>query len=65
MRRPHLTALDRPFIIAALRDIYRLSSEEHIRRIVDDVLFAHHIPLEETPSTNNPEDASPESSDDT
>lgn len=59
-RRPRLTALDRPFIIAALRDIYRLSSEEHIRRIVDDVFFAHHIPLEETPSANDPHDASPE-----
>jgi hypothetical protein len=42
-----VTALDRRFVIEALRDIYRLSSEPHIRRIADDVLFAHRIPTEE------------------
>jgi len=42
-----VTALDRRFVIEALRDIYRLSNEPHIRRIADDVLFAHRIPTEE------------------
>lgn len=42
-----VTALDRRFVIAALRDTYRLSNEPHIRRIADDVLFAHRIPTEE------------------
>jgi hypothetical protein len=42
-----VTALDRRFVIEALRDIYRLSGEPHIRRIADDVLFAHRIPTEE------------------
>jgi hypothetical protein len=44
-----VTALDRRFVIEALRDIYRLSNEPHIRRIADDVLFAHRIPMEEDP----------------
>jgi hypothetical protein len=44
-----VTALDRRFVIEALRDIYRLSSEPHIRRIADDVLIAHRIPTEEEP----------------
>jgi len=42
-----VTALDRRFVIEALRDIYRLSTEPHIRRIADDVLFAHRIPTED------------------
>jgi hypothetical protein len=42
-----VTALDRRFVIEALRDIYRLSTESHIRRIADDVLFAHRIPTED------------------
>jgi len=42
-----VTALDRRFVIEALRDIYRLSNEPHIRRIADDVLFAHRIPTED------------------
>lgn len=42
-----VTALDRRFVIEALRDIYRLSNEQHIRRIADDMLFAHRIPTEE------------------
>jgi len=44
-----VTALDRRFVIEALRDIYRLSNEPHIRRIADDVLFAHRIPTEDEP----------------
>ena len=46
-----VTALDRRFVIEALRDLYRLSSEPHIRRIADDVLFAHRIPMEEEQSS--------------
>jgi hypothetical protein len=46
-RRDRVTALDRRFVIAALRDIYHRSTEPHIRRIADDVLFAHRIPTEE------------------
>jgi len=46
-----VTALDRRFVIEALRDIYRLSNEPHIRRIADDVLFAHRIPMEEEQSS--------------
>ena len=42
-----VTALDHRFVIEALRDIYLLSNEPHIRRIADDVLFAHRIPTEE------------------
>jgi len=42
-----VTALDRRFVIEALRDIYRLSTEPHIRRIADDVLFAHRISTED------------------
>lgn len=45
------TAIDRRFVIDAVRDIYRLSNEPHIRQIAEDVLFAHRIPTEEEPSS--------------
>lgn len=47
-RRNRTTPLDRRFVIDAIRDIYRLSSEPHIRQIAEDVLFAHRIPIEES-----------------
>ena len=41
-----ITTLDRRFVIDALHDIVRLSTEPHIRRIAEDVLFAHRIPID-------------------
>jgi hypothetical protein len=44
--KTRITALDRRFVIDALCDIARLSTEPHIRRIAEDVLFAHRISID-------------------
>jgi hypothetical protein len=44
--KTQMTTLDRRFVIDALRDIARFSTEPHIRRIAEDVLFAHRISID-------------------